>query len=248
MAAADPRLILFPGLGADARLFLRQQSHFGQRLVTPAAPRPRERDDLAGYAARWASLLDQQGLFAAPFVLGGMSFGGQLALEMARVAPAKPAAIVLIASHRTSDSILPRFRQQQARGRRLPHALIRFGLRHLAGLFALREGLDEEARQILLRMAAETDIGALLWGAQAAAAWHFTEADARALGAPIFQIHGAADWVIPPHPGHPDRLLAGAKHLITFTHAREVNQYLEDALAAVSAAPPAPADAAQTSR
>ncbi len=248
MSAAGSRLILFPGLGADARLFFRQQAHFGARLITPAVLRPRESEDLPAYAARWASLLESEGLLAPPLVLGGMSFGGQVALEIARAAQAKPAAIVLIASNRTSDSIPPRFRSQQARGRRLPHALIRFGLRRLAALFGLREGLDPEARRMLEQMAAEADIGTLRWGAQAASAWRFTAADAQSLGAPIFQIHGAADWVIPPHPGHPDRLLAGAKHLITFTHAREVNRYLEEALAAVSAAPAVPAGGGRTNR
>jgi len=248
MSAPGSRLILFPGLGADARLFFRQQAHFGERLVTPALLRPREGEDLPAYAARWAPLLEGQGVLAPPFVLGGMSFGGQVALEMTRAAKVKPAAVVLIASSRTSDSIPPRFRQQQAWGRRLPHALVRFGLRRLAGLFNLREGLDPEARRMLARMAAEADIGMLRWGAQAASAWRFTEADARALGAPIYQIHGAADWVIPPHPGHPDRLLAGARHLITFTHPGEVNRYLEEAMAAVSAAPPAPAGGGRTSR
>src|SRR4051794_3183038 len=63
---ALPRLILFPGLGADARMFDPQRS-LPVRLEIPPRLAPMARESLADYARRVASSLDTQ----EPFHLGG---------------------------------------------------------------------------------------------------------------------------------------------------------------------------------
>ncbi len=114
-----PQLILLPGLGADERLLEPQRRAFPQLIVPPWIP-PRTKESLADYAARMAesvthctphALREEKPLaereerphaereeYKPRLVLGGVSFGGMLAYEMAR--HLKPDAVVLIASCR----------------------------------------------------------------------------------------------------------------------------------------------------
>ena len=101
------QLILLPGLGADHRLLEPQRRAFPQLIVPPWIP-PRKNESLPDYAARMAETVTPSR--DVPLVLGGVSFGGMLAYEMAR--HLKPDAVVLIASCRNrrglrSASIVP---------------------------------------------------------------------------------------------------------------------------------------------
>ena len=96
------QLILLPGLGADHRLLEPQRAAFPQLVVPPWIP-PRKRESLPQYAARMAETVTPSR--DAPLILGGVSFGGMLAYEMAR--HLKPDAVVLIASCRTRKSLRP---------------------------------------------------------------------------------------------------------------------------------------------
>jgi pimeloyl-ACP methyl ester carboxylesterase len=228
--AAPERLILLPGLGGSPDLFAEQKRHFGDRLLLPRPPAAFPEESLAGYAARWARLLKADGAFDRPFVIGGISFGGQLALEMARWGPVRPEAVVLIAANRTSASIHSEFRQRARLGRLLPSWAVKAGLKVALRWFISRERLSREHADLLRRMASQARVDLLLWGAKAACDWQFTEEDVASLGVPVFQIHGEDDWVIPLFPAHPDLVVAGAGHLLPFTHARTVNEYLEQKL------------------
>lgn len=220
--------ILLPGLGADAELFFPQQAHFGDRLtVVDDADLPAA--SLEQAAATIAERLEHSLDPGKKFVLGGMSFGGSLALEVASRMKHRPVRIALIASNQTAASISTGFRVQRQIGSRLPTALIRHSLGAAAKLFAWREGLDREAAMRLAAMAARADIPALLDGAAAIARWERTENDNRGLGIPIVHLHGRRDWVIPVAPTHATEILDDGKHLITWTHANAVNDFLERA-------------------
>ena len=92
------QLILFPGLGTDERLFEPQKVAFPNLEVPPwIAPRPYE--NLSAYAQRMAPQVSEN----RPFVLGGVSLGGMLAWELARLL--RPDALVLIASCRSPKAI-----------------------------------------------------------------------------------------------------------------------------------------------
>jgi thioesterase domain-containing protein len=77
------RLVLLPGLGADERLFQAQRAAIPE-LEVPAWPDPVPGESLREFAARAAEAVPAgEGLY-----LGGSSFGGMVALEMAaRVRP-----------------------------------------------------------------------------------------------------------------------------------------------------------------
>src|SRR5213076_2537842 len=86
-----PRLVLFPGLGADGRLFEPQREAF-PHLKVPQWLEPRLRESLSEYGRRMAEgVVEEPGV---PVYLGGASFGGAVALEVAR--HVRPRAVFLI--------------------------------------------------------------------------------------------------------------------------------------------------------
>ena len=74
----DAKMIMLPGMAADERLFEPQRRVF-PGLVVPPWIEPEPREPLDCYARRMASQIDPRGLV----LIGGVSFGGMVALEMA---------------------------------------------------------------------------------------------------------------------------------------------------------------------
>ncbi len=74
----EAKLIMLPGMAADERLFEPQRQAISGLIVPPwIEPDPDEH--LVSYAQRMASQIDPAGLV----LIGGVSFGGMIALEMA---------------------------------------------------------------------------------------------------------------------------------------------------------------------
>jgi hypothetical protein len=92
MATMDePLLILIPGVGADERIFRAQRARF-LNLRIPAWIKPHPGETLIGYARRFAKMIDP----GRSCFIGGASFGGIVALEMAAHINAR--AVFLIGS------------------------------------------------------------------------------------------------------------------------------------------------------
>lgn len=93
-----PPLFVLPGIGADGRLFAGQRSVRDIRVIDWIAP-AHQRETLEDYARRLAGTLT----INEPFDLGGASFGGMVALELAR--HLAPERVFLFGSCRTPSSI-----------------------------------------------------------------------------------------------------------------------------------------------
>ncbi|MEM6690929.1 MAG: alpha/beta hydrolase [Planctomycetota bacterium] len=226
-------IVLLPGLGADAELFYPQQEHFGEQLrvcTGPAFETLQSHSPSLSKAAEFTAELIRDSVSNDDrFILGGMSFGGSLAMEMVRMDLLKPSAIVLISSNRTSSTLSDGFRWQQRIGSKLPTRLIRSGLGFASRVFAYRESLSSDQTARLRRMAGRANIEQLLWGAQAIDRWKADEDSLAGVTIPIHQIHGVADWVIPIHRQHVTKCLDDGRHLITWTHSHHVNRLIESA-------------------
>lgn len=236
---------MLPGLGADHRLFIPQLKAIEQTSV-PAwldpqrDPHSHQPETITHYAARYARHLHDHGTLESPYALVGFSFGGQMTLEIARHLLTDqsdislPTAIVLISAPRTSDAITERFRKQQRMARYIPNTVMRLGLRLIAPRFARMHDLDARWTRILKDMARDVDLPMLRWGARAAAEWAFTERDAQRIqssGIPIHQIHAEEDPIIPYIARHADATIAGKAHLLAWTHADMVNEFILQAVA-----------------
>ena len=211
------QLILLPGLGADHRLLEPQRAAFPQLLVPPWIP-AKKNESLPQYAARMAETISPSR--DVPLILGGVSFGGMVAYEMAR--HLKPDAVVLIASCRTRRSLRPIY----SAGRWL---LLLIPLRTwsaaklLSGpVIRIRHRRSVAKRELLTAMFKQSDSRFMHWVLQAILSWEATPL----VGTPVFQIHGSRDRVIPTRRVKADVLIPNGGHLINVTRAEEVNAFL----------------------
>jgi pimeloyl-ACP methyl ester carboxylesterase/N-acetylglutamate synthase-like GNAT family acetyltransferase len=211
------RLVLLPGLGTTGRLFEPQRREFPHLEVPPwLAPRPPE--TLAAYGERMAAALGAGG---DDLLLGGVSFGGMVALEMARHARAR--AVVLIASCTTGAALTPVAHMLARLARGLPpRALVppRPLWRLVAWSLGARTG---EERALVYELIRTSLPGFAHWGLGAIVGWRPGPPPC-----PVRQIHGADDRLIRASRVRPDVLVAGAGHLINVTHENQVNTFLRE--------------------
>ena len=241
---APTRLIFLPGLGADHRLFKPQLAAFKNSACPKWIPHQREAS-LASYAARFAATLPA----SDPPVLVGFSFGGMVALELARILPVerRPLGVVLISGVRSARAVSPAFKAQQAIGSLIPHAIAHTLIAGpLTTVFAKRDRLDAQQATLLREMASDIDTRFLFWAARACASWTH---DGR-VPVPVAHIHWQHDSVIPyvPHPSLQggEAELVDAGHLISWTAADEVNAFIARSVAAFASRGPDPVDRADT--
>lgn len=217
------RLVLLPGLGADARMFE------GQRAVVPSLEvpqwvEPQERESLAGYAERMAKTIQPGGrLF-----LGGSSFGGMVALEMARHIDVE--GVILIGSCAHPRELRRLIRWSARVSGRMPQAFD--GVLRLlmpCVLNNLKPG-GAAQRKLLAEMSRGVSMPFIRWGTYAMVNW----AGADDIDVPIFRVHGSHDHVIPVGGIEPTHLVQGAGHVPSMSHSESLNRFLDSILHAAS--------------
>lgn len=214
-----PPLILLPGMGADARLFASQVKRFPTLRVPEWLP-PHPHESLRQYAARLAPTVDP----GVPSIVGGASFGGIVALEMA--AHLQAVACVLIGSIRSQAELSWRWRVCR------PLALLRpDNLGRLAGVAARAPGIGAATRRRLRRLASP-EAAFLRWASCAVLRWQPSPATRTVR---VFQIHGQCDRTLPATLSRADTVVPGGQHALSLFNPAAVNAYLERVLAAVTA-------------
>lgn len=214
---SNARLVLLPGLGVDARFFAPLCKAF-PNIIVPDWIDPLRGESLADYAKRMAATIAVE----EPFYLGGASFGGMVALEMARTL--RPEAVFLIGSCRSNRSIPFVLKSAERLSRALPSGFVRFVLKRPR--LALRQfgPMNEFHRHGLLSILDQTNVGFLRWGAQAIVEWPGCEG----ISVPVHHIHGDHDRLIPPRLVEPDAWVDGAGHVLSWTHSDEVGGFIAE--------------------
>lgn len=215
-----PTVVLLPGLGADGRLFGPQQAVVPD-LHVPRWPEPRTKESLAEFAARMADAVPR----SECLYLGGSSFGGMVALELAALL--RPKGVFLIGSCTSPSSIAPLAPYVRLFAAALPVSF--FHPRRWSLPFVLSQfgRLTSEQRELFWCMASMTPASFLKWGVEAILSWSPTPVDVR-----VHQIHGSNDRLIPLRLVKPHRVVPGGGHLLTLTHPQEVNNFLAETLSA----------------
>jgi pimeloyl-ACP methyl ester carboxylesterase len=206
-------LIVLPGVALGDRLFAAQQDVFPQ-LQVPVWIEPLADETLADYARRMARIVDP----GRPCIVGGASFGGAVALEMAP--HLQSLACVLIGSFRDPHELPWQWRALHACGLSNP-ARLQFGASLLSRL--PRRLLPLATRRSLARMA--TGNGHFeRWAACAAMRWR-PSPETRDLR--VFQIHGDDDRILPVARSRADTIVPGGRHALTLFNSAAVNDYLQ---------------------
>lgn len=218
--SANLPMILLPGMAADERLFGAQLDRF-PNLRVPAWIDPRPRESLRAYAGRLARAVDP----GRPCVVGGASFGGIVAQELAAHLPA--VACVLIGSIRSPDELPRRWRALRPLARLGPERLGR-----LAGVAArFGESLLSPATARRLRRLARPEAAFVRWAVCAVLRWAPGPAARRVR---VFHIHGERDRTLPAALTRPDVIVPGGAHALTLFNAAAVNDFLADVLRRVA--------------
>lgn len=212
---SQKRLILFPGLAADERMYARL-AELPVTLVTPRLLIPEHGEQMASYARRHAEWLN----IGEDDIIGGCSFGSMVASEICRQRATK--ALVLLSGALSSDALVSSSHQLHRFTHCLPFNLMR---RILMSSFFLRKvfGEAELADVVLAReMIAETPRELLLRGSALATGYSTDEA----IGCEIFSLHGGQDNVISTPDLDRGEVLIGAGHGMVISHADEVSKFL----------------------
>jgi pimeloyl-ACP methyl ester carboxylesterase len=214
--AQETPIILLSGMAADERLFEAQRDVFPQMTV-PRWIEPRARESLQNYAERLAKIVDP----GCPCIVGGASFGGIVALEMARFLSVR--ACLLFGSVRSPAELpwwVPVIRPLSLFG---PERL-----RIASGLLARSSASSLPRSQTrAMRKLTQPEHRFLLWASWAVLRWWPEPGRCRF---PIFQIHGAGDRTLPARRSRADVIVPDAGHLLTLTHPQVVNDFVQNAL------------------
>jgi pimeloyl-ACP methyl ester carboxylesterase len=214
--ARVPRpLLVLSGIGGDERLFDAQRAVRDIRPIKWVVPAD-AREPLAHYAARLAREVQSSG----PFDLGGSSFGGMIALELAR--HLAPEQVFLFGSCRSPDAVAPFLRALRSVAAIAPDRLLH-PPRMVLPLVARWFGATSPAQvELFAQMLAATPPAFIRWASRAVFSWP----GVHELPMPIHHVHGDRDRLIPVHRVKPDLVIPGAGHLLSLTHADAVNAFI----------------------
>ncbi len=179
---------------------------------------PVKNESLADYAGRMSEQIDT----GEPYILIGLSFGGMLAVEIAK--KAHPHQVILIASISHHQHLPPYYR-----------TAYRIGLHKFIGVNMLKNAVhlkryftseSAEDKQMIREMAREMDPDFIKWAMKAIVEWKTDEQELQ-----VHHIHGTGDMILPIAYTRAKYIVPKAGHLMIFNRANEINDILFSLLA-----------------
>jgi pimeloyl-ACP methyl ester carboxylesterase len=210
---------MIPGMACDERVFEPQRAG-GLSFEVVRLPLPGAREPLGDYARRIRGQLELDG----PCIVGGVSFGGMIAWELAHLAPVE--RVVLVASCLQPRAIPLRYHVAERVSRLFPDSFFqrRLDAKNQAArtVVTSHERVTEEQRRVLFEMARDCGVAMIRRVARMIVTWKPTAGRP----CPVHAIHGDRDSVIPLRGVRAEEVIRGGGHLINLTHPREVNAFL----------------------
>ena len=214
----DTIIYLFPGQGADKRLFKNLEVPAGYDTVHMVFPIPDQRETLSAYASRFIPCIDTQ----APFILLGVSLGGMICTELTdTLAPEKT---IVISSAKSKFELPDRYTvQHKLRFNRLiPKRLTKGGARILQGIVEPDRKQDPETFKAMLKAKDPLYIKRTV---DMIINWERTEYSDK-----IIHIHGDKDHTIPIKNIQFDYLVKEGSHMMMVTRSNDINKIIKSIL------------------
>ncbi len=208
------KVYAIPGLGADHRLYDKIDIP-NVELVALDWPEIAEGSSLADYAQK----LSQQVDLSEPFCLMGVSMGGMVAIELARLV--QPVRTFLISSWKSPSEFPPSIK-----------ALIKMPLTGLINEWTMKLSMpvlkftlgaeSEKDGDLLEAMIHAMDVDQIRIGATAILDW-------QGCGLPekLVHIHGSHDRVMPLDTIKDPIIAHGGGHMMVYNRAEEINEFLK---------------------
>jgi pimeloyl-ACP methyl ester carboxylesterase len=215
---SGPVFYLIPGLGADERVFRRLHLTGTVRVLVWLPPRSAT-EPLAHYAARLAEAVPP----GERCWLVGVSFGGILAQEVARL---RPLARVVLISSLSSPAELPltlRLARDTRLYRLIPPQILKAMPRVAQWFFGARNGAEYK---LLHQIIQDTDPVFAQWAIQQLQ-WPGVSTTP-----PAIRLHGTRDRLLPARGVAIEHRLARGGHFMIVSHAAKISRILNQ-LAAI---------------
>jgi pimeloyl-ACP methyl ester carboxylesterase len=205
------------GLGADKKAFYRLQLPAGYEPVYLDWIFPLPKESLTAYATRFSLLINDK----EKFILVGLSFGGMVACEIARLM--KPEKLILISSIAVSDELPWYFKKA---GTLRLQKIIPAGFYKTATLLNHFMGSTmKEEKVMVLSFVRKTDSAFIQWAVNAILQWKYRERFNN-----LIHIHGNRDRLLPVKYTNADYVIRGGRHLMVWNKATEINKILQEVL------------------
>ena len=205
------------GLGADKKAFQKIKLPSVYEPVYLDWITPEKNESLTDYARRFSSLIKNDDAF----VLIGLSFGGMIATEIARLR--NPMKTIIISSVASSNELPWYFKRAGGMGlhKFVPIKILKAGsiIRNIMG------ARSKEDKDIIYHYAKFADPDLVRWSLDAIVNWSQPD---RLPG--IIHLHGSNDRMLPIKYTHPDFVIKNGGHLMVFNKADEVNKILNEIL------------------
>lgn len=217
------KVYFISGLAADSRIFRNIQLPEGYETVYLEWIDPLPDESLEQYAKRLAAPV----IRSEPCILLGMSMGGMVAVEIAKLVT--PLQCILISSVPVASD-LPFYFHWAGKiklQRWIPISIVK-NASLTKRLFSTETAED---KKILRQIIRESDDGFVRWAMDAILRWK------NEWRPPVLlHIHGSRDEMLPLRFTHPTHIIKGAGHLMIMNRAAHINELLRQSLAAAGPA------------
>ncbi len=211
------KVYFISGIGADHRFFIHTRLPKGYEAVYLDYIPHQQKESLPAYARRLAEKIDP----SVPFALVGLSLGGIMATEIAKIK--QPDFTILIASVPLS-SHLPRyysFAKRLGLHRMMPGAFFKV-LAAIKHIFSFKTWSD---KRLILAVIWEGDSKFINWAVNAVLEWN------NAILPPnLYHIHGTRDEVFPISLTRPTHRIEKGGHLLVMSKADRVSAIIQEIL------------------
>ena len=204
------------GLGADKRIFSKLKLNENINMIHVDWISPNENESLASYAERLSKVID----LSQPFALVGVSFGGMIAVEMAKLL--KPAATIIISSTMLSTHLpaLYRFAGRLGLLKFIPAKFLKSSNKLTQNYYFGTRSNSEKA--LLSKIINDTDPYFLKWAIGSILSWKNENRPER-----IYHIHGTNDKILYSKIAQPDFVIKNGTHLMVYQNADEISGIID---------------------
>lgn len=208
------------GLAADGRVFQFIDLPQGYKKIYIDWIPTQKEESLKVYASRLTDQINHE----QPFILVGLSMGGMLASEIAKIYP--PQLTILISSVPASSQ-LPVYYKYVNRFklyRLVPTKLLK-SISVAKRIFSTE---THQAKKVLVEVIKESDPVFIRWAIQAILEW-----ENEIIPQPIKHIHGTKDGILPIKNTSPSHSILNGTHLMLMSRVKELNDFFAEVFSEV---------------
>ncbi|MBS1610272.1 MAG: alpha/beta hydrolase [Bacteroidetes bacterium] len=205
------------GLGADKKAFYKLKLPAGYEVVYLDWITPQPKESLKNYAHRFSHSIEEK----EDFILVGLSLGGMIAAEIARIKP--PKKLILLSTVSSSIEIPWYFRWAGKAG---IHRIIPTGLyKRMTIINHFMGSKSKTDKAIVLSFVKQVDPSFIQWAINAILEWNQHEPLDNSI-----HIHGSKDRLLPHRYTKASHIIENGRHLMVLNKADSINKILEEVL------------------